>query len=156
MAMPRLMCEGLATAGLPSASSVKAWFISGISASASTRAKPMRCVNDTLPPRERVRWLLTTIRLSIRSLAGTARTLVAVGISRLLCMFWTVRAAPPRRRWTSTSDGGAGRLAAAPGLSRGLGAAVGGEAGGGRGGRGGAGGGARGGGGGGGGWGGGG
>src|ERR671910_186903 len=36
-------------------------------------AQPMRCVNETLPPRERRRWL------SIMSLAGIVRTLVAVG-----------------------------------------------------------------------------
>src|SRR5215207_4562881 len=42
-------------------------------------AQPMRCVKDTLPPRERRRWLLITIRLSIMSFAGIVRTLVAVG-----------------------------------------------------------------------------
>ena len=89
----------------------------------------MRCVNDTLPPRERVRWLLTTMRLSMRSLAGIARTLVAVGSSRLDSMFATVRAAAPLRRWTSISDGVAGRVAAAAGMSRGRGAGVGAEAG---------------------------
>jgi hypothetical protein len=35
----------------------------------------MRCVNDTFPPRARARWLLMTMRLSMRSLAGIARTL---------------------------------------------------------------------------------
>src|SRR3954447_994206 len=89
----------------------------------------MRCVKDTLPPRERVRWLLTTMRLSMRSLAGIARTLVAVGSSRLDSMFATVRAAAPLRRWTSISDGVAGRVAAAAGMSRGRGAGVGAEAG---------------------------
>ncbi len=45
-------------------------------------AHPMRWVNDTLPPRERRRWLLITMRLSIMSLAGMVRTLVAVGTVR--------------------------------------------------------------------------
>src|SRR3954452_9926512 len=57
----------------------------------------MRCVNDTLPPRPRRRWLLTTTRLSMRSLAGIARTLVAVGTARLASMLVTMRAAGPRR-----------------------------------------------------------
>ena len=39
----------------------------------------MRCVNETLPPRARLRWLLMTMRLSIMSFAGIVRTLVAVG-----------------------------------------------------------------------------
>src|SRR4029079_13738235 len=46
----------------------------------------MRCVNETLPPRARRRWLLITIRLSIMSLAGIVRTLVAVGTVRLASM----------------------------------------------------------------------
>src|SRR5919206_2949688 len=58
----------------------------------------MRWVNETLPPRLRARWLLMTTRLSISSLAGTARTLVAVGTVRLASMFATTRAAGPRRR----------------------------------------------------------
>src|SRR3954451_3811242 len=57
----------------------------------------MTWVKLTLPPRERDRWLLMTIRLSISSLAGTARTLVAVGTWRLVSMFVTTRAAGPRR-----------------------------------------------------------
>src|SRR5690554_5671342 len=58
-------------------------------------AQPMRCVNDTLPPRVRRMWLLMTILLSIMSFAGTVRTLVAVGIDRLMSMFLdTVRATP--------------------------------------------------------------
>src|SRR3954471_17835400 len=55
----------------------------------------MRWVNDTLPPRLRRRWLLMTVRLSARSLAGTARTLVAVGTVRLVSMLATTRAAAP-------------------------------------------------------------
>src|SRR5690625_246828 len=56
----------------------------------------MRWVKETLPPRPRARWLLMTMRLSASSLAGTARTLVAVGTWRLLSMFFTTRAAGPR------------------------------------------------------------
>src|SRR5580693_4017847 len=68
----------------------------------------MRCVNDTLPPRPRRRWLLMTIRLSASSLAGTARTLVAVGTARLAVMLVTVRAAAPRSLLTSVPSGGVG------------------------------------------------
>src|SRR4051794_6977570 len=57
----------------------------------------MMCVNDTLPPRARARWLLITMRLSISSLTGTERTLVAVGTVRLASMFCAVRAGAPRR-----------------------------------------------------------
>src|SRR4051794_41112211 len=56
----------------------------------------MRWVKDTLPPRLRARWLLTTTRLSMSSLAGTARTLVAVGTVRLCSMLVTTRTAAPR------------------------------------------------------------
>src|ERR1700710_560073 len=56
----------------------------------------MRCVNETLPPRERVRWLLTTMRLSASSLAGPARPLVAVGTVSEAFMFLTTAAAAPR------------------------------------------------------------
>ena len=62
-----------------------------------------------------------TIRLSISSFAGIARTLVAVGTSRLASMFVTVRAAAPRRRCTSTSLLVSGLLAVAGGTSRGRG-----------------------------------
>src|SRR3954451_6417979 len=56
----------------------------------------MRWVKLTLPPRPRARWLLITMRLSTSSLAGTARTLVAVGTSSEASMFCTIRAATPR------------------------------------------------------------
>src|SRR4051794_15525402 len=56
----------------------------------------MRWVNDTLPPRERARWLLITMRLSASSLAGTDRTLVAVGTVSERFMFLTTLAAAPR------------------------------------------------------------
>src|SRR4051812_30127862 len=95
MARPKLTCAGFTNTGLPSAC-VKLTFISGIALSACTMAYPMRCVNDTLPPRARRRWLLITMRLSISSLAGTARTLVAVGTVRLVSMLATTRAAAPR------------------------------------------------------------
>src|SRR5215212_6618568 len=56
----------------------------------------MRCVKDTFPPRERARWLLITMRLSASSLAGTARTLVAVGTVSETFMFLTTAAEAPR------------------------------------------------------------
>src|SRR3954453_6306295 len=56
----------------------------------------IRWVKDTFPPRERARWLLMTMRLSASSLAGTARTLVAVGTVSEAFMFLTTLAAAPR------------------------------------------------------------
>src|SRR3954447_3762599 len=100
MARPKFTCSWVTTAGLPS-TSVNPWFISGISASALTTAKPIRCVKDTLPPRLRCSALLMTVRLSMSSLAGTARTLVAVGTARLAFMFDTTRAAGPFKVVTS-------------------------------------------------------
>src|SRR3954447_9886748 len=64
----------------------------------------MRWVNDTLPPRPRRRWLLMTVRLSMSSFAGIARTLVAVGTARLACMLVTTRAAAPLS-WRWVGDG---------------------------------------------------
>ena len=101
IAMPTLTCAGVRTLGLSSASTYEA-FIAGISASASTIAKPMRCVNEILPPRPRARWLLMTMRLSTISLAGTARTEVAVGTSSEASMLVTTRAAGPRSFWMSS------------------------------------------------------
>src|ERR1700733_13270280 len=49
-----------------------------------------------------------TILLSTSSLAGTARTLVAVGTPRLAVMLVTVRAAAPRSLLTSVPSGGLG------------------------------------------------
>src|SRR3954468_1113129 len=73
----------------------------------------MRCVNETLPPRERARWLLITMRLSTSSLAGTARTLVAVGTVSDAFMFLTTLAAAPRSGLRlgpgAAPPGGAGR-----------------------------------------------
>src|SRR5438477_13137571 len=67
----------------------------------------MMWVNDTLPPRPRRRWLLMTVRLSMRSFAGIARTLVAVGTARLASMFVTTRAAAPRNGEVAASPVGA-------------------------------------------------
>ncbi len=57
-----------------------------------------------------------TIRLSIISLAGMARTLVAVGTSSDADMFLTTAAAAPRSTWISSPSAGAG--AGAFGLAR--------------------------------------
>src|ERR687893_2361400 len=78
----------------------------------------MRWVNETLPPRERARWLLMTMRLSARSLAGTARTLVAVGTVSETFMFLTTLAAAPRSGLCLPAATGAAAFAA--GLSAGL------------------------------------
>src|ERR1700759_4790974 len=75
----------------------------GKSARARTIAYPSRWVKETLPPRVRLRWLLTTIRLSASSLAGTARTLVAVGSSSEMFMFFARAAAAPRSRAVRSS-----------------------------------------------------
>src|SRR6476620_12656415 len=92
----------------------------------------MRWVNDTLPPRERARWLLMTTRLSMSSLAGPARSLVAVGTVSDDSMLVTVRALAPRSGLTSSwltgpvdfgacgSRGLGCSLAAAASLSSGL------------------------------------
>src|SRR5882757_766647 len=66
----------------------------------------MTCVKLILPPRERLRWLLITTRLSASSLAGTARTLVAVGTVSEVCMLTTTRAAAPRKvtLWSPPGD----------------------------------------------------
>src|SRR6476660_3899207 len=51
-----------------------------------------------------------TTRLSIRSFAGMARTLVAVGTSRLVTMFEAMALAGPRRTETTSSSGAVGAL----------------------------------------------
>src|SRR6201996_5330292 len=106
MARPRLMWSGWTSTGLPSSSANES-FIAGTAASARTTAYPIRWVNETLPPRPRLRWLLMTMRLSMSSLAGMSRTLVAVGRARLLAMLTAVRAAAPRSRfrWPSACAG---------------------------------------------------
>ena len=82
----------------------------------------MTCVKLTLPPRLRARWLLTTMRLSMSSLAGTARTDVAVGTSSELSMFVTTRALAPRIGDCWASPRGVDALGASG--SRGLGGAA--------------------------------
>src|SRR4051794_21526564 len=79
----------------------------------------MRCVYDAFPPRARLRWLLMTVRLSTSSLAGTARTLVAVGTARLASMFVTTRDAAPRsgRRSPPVVDGAAAAFGSGAGFS---------------------------------------
>src|SRR3954469_2826818 len=77
----------------------------------------MRWVKDTFPPRERARWLLMTMRLSASSLAGTARTLVAVGTVSEAFMFLTTLAAAPRSGiCLAPAAGLAAGLAALPSL----------------------------------------
>ena len=98
------MCAGVTTFGLPSTSS-KWRFKFGNDLIAWTIAYPRMWVNDTLPPRVRARWLLMTTRLSIISLAGTARTLVAVGICSEAAMFLATAAAAPRRTLLLASVG---------------------------------------------------
>src|SRR4051812_19967980 len=93
----------------------------GKSSSARTSAYPIRCVKDTLPPRERARWLLMTMRLSASSLAGTARTLVAVGTVSETFMFLTTAADAPRSGdCLPAATGVAGLAAGAALLSVGL------------------------------------
>src|SRR6185437_8111905 len=75
---------------------------------ACTSAYPSRWVNEILPPRVRLSWLLMTIRLSIISLAGMARTLVAVGTSSEADMFLTTAAAAPRSTCTASPSAGVG------------------------------------------------
>ena len=53
------------------------------------------------------------MRLSMSSLAGIARTLVAVGTARLAAMLAAVRAAAPRSRICSASAAGRGPAAGA-------------------------------------------
>src|SRR6478672_10408239 len=74
----------------------------------------MRWVKLTLPPRERARWLLMTTRLSMSSLAGTARTLVAVGTVSEASMLFTTRDGAPRSGTTASSLAGPGAFTAAP------------------------------------------
>src|ERR1700761_937461 len=68
----------------------------------------MMWVKETLPPRARLRWLLITMRLSISSFAGMARTLVAVGMVSEASMFATIRADGPLRAISSGPVGATG------------------------------------------------
>src|SRR5947207_14101697 len=99
--------------------------------SAWTTAHEIRWVKETFPPRLRRRWLLMTVRLSIRSLAGITRTLVAVGTLSDASMFVTTRAAGPRSTCVAGSPVGcgAGGGAGAAGGDGGGAAGVGGGAG---------------------------
>src|SRR4051812_24216001 len=129
IASPKFTCSGCTRVGLPS-TSANELFMFGKLSSARTSAYPIRCVKDTLPPRARARWLLMTIRLSTSSLAGTARTLVAVGTVSEAFMFLTTLAAAPRsglRGGPPVSSPAAGRAAA--GLAAGAAAGVAGAAG---------------------------
>ena len=85
-------------------------------------AQPIRCVNDTFPPRLRRRWLLMTMRLSISSLAGIDRTLVAVGTCRLSSIFLESVLAMPRSGVTVSSSTG---IAPVTGAVRGASAGIG-------------------------------
>src|SRR5439155_23729131 len=79
----------------------------------------MRWVKEIFPPLVRLRWLLITIRLSAISLAGTARTLVAVGTLSEASMFFAIAAAAPRSCLLSDCcafGAGAAALAAGAGL----------------------------------------
>ena len=58
----------------------------------------------TLPPVVRANWLLMTARLTSRSLAGTLRTLVAVGTASDASMLATMRPAAPRRGVARTAS----------------------------------------------------
>ncbi len=73
-----------------------------------------------MPPRVRLRWLLATMRLSIITLAGMARTLVAVGTSSEVFMFLTTAAAAPRSTWVASSAASAAFAAGLAGLAAGL------------------------------------
>ena len=99
------MCAGVTAFGLPS-TSAKWRFMFGNFLTACTIAYPIRWVKEILPPRVRLRWLLMTIRLSIISLAGMARTLVAVGTSSDADMFFTTAAAAPRSTCVSSPSAG--------------------------------------------------
>src|SRR4051812_18673266 len=77
----------------------------------------MGWVKGPFPPRDRARWLLMTMRLSASSLAGTARTLVAVGTVSETFMFLTTAAAAPRSGdWEPAAIGVAGFGAGAAAL----------------------------------------
>src|SRR5262245_35054537 len=52
------------------------------------------------------------LRLTSSSLAGTLRKLVAVGTPRLAVMFWTMRAAAPRRGSPASPAAGVGAAGA--------------------------------------------
>ena len=77
----------------------------GSFAIALTTAHAIKCVNETLPPRVRFKCSLIKVRFSINNVAGTVRTLVAVGTLKLSSMFVTTRPAGPRKISGSTTAG---------------------------------------------------
>src|SRR6478609_4482780 len=92
-------------------------------------AQPMRWVKLIFPPRVRAMWLLMTMRLSIISLAGMVRTLVAVGTVSDSSMLAARVLGMPRRTVTlsssaSSAGAGDGSLAAGLGACAGIGAAA--------------------------------
>src|SRR5690349_11792664 len=77
----------------------------------------MRWVKLSLPPRVRWRWLLAILRLTSSSLAGTGRTLVAVGTASDAAMFFTMLAPAPRIGSPLGGAVGAGVVAAGAGAA---------------------------------------
>ena len=75
---------------LPSASATNAAFMAGTAIRPFTTAYPMRWVKLTFPPTVRNSWLFTMVRLTSSSLAGTTRTLVAVGTPSDASMLATI------------------------------------------------------------------
>src|SRR5699024_8382293 len=103
MARPKFTSSRRSITGLPLSSTSKPLFMSVISVMASTIAHPIRWVEETLPARLRLRWLLMTMRLSNSSLTGTSRTEVAVGTVSDSSMLRTTAFAGPRSLTTSGS-----------------------------------------------------
>ncbi len=106
-ARPRPTWSWWTTPGLPvpSTSATKLELRAGTASSARTTAKPIRWVKLTLPPEVRARCWLSMARFTSRSLAGTERTLVAVGTDNDAAMFCAMRAAAPRRGDAAGLDG---------------------------------------------------
>src|SRR5487761_1228267 len=96
---PTWECRTTPGAVRPSAPSSSTYvaFNAGTAPRARTPAYPMRWVKLTLAPVVRASWLFRIWRLTSRSLAGTVRTLVAVGTDTLAAMLVAMRAAAPRR-----------------------------------------------------------
>ena len=82
----------------------------------------MRWVKLTFPPEVRARCWFRIERFTSRSLAGTERTLVAVGTDSDASMFCAMRAAAPRR---GEAVGGTEAVVAAPSVPAALGAGTG-------------------------------
>src|SRR5580704_17833119 len=72
----------------------------------------MRWVKLTLAPDVRARCWFSMDRLTSSNLAGTVRTLVAVGTANDASMLTAMRAAAPRRGWGAGSSVPAGGTAA--------------------------------------------